>query len=48
VLKERNKKIKQLHQQLMKSQVQKELVLKEVQMMKEVVEMQKKEGLKHH
>jgi hypothetical protein len=48
VLKETNKKIKQLHQQLVKSQIQEKLVLKELEMMKEVVEMEKKEGLKHH
>jgi hypothetical protein len=32
----------------MKSHTQKELVLKELQMVKEVVEMEKKEGLKHY
>jgi hypothetical protein len=48
VLKKTKKKIKQLHQQFMKSHIQEELVLKELEMMKEVVEMKKKEGLKHH
>jgi len=48
VLKKTKKKIKQLHQQFMKSHIQEELILKELEMMKEVVEMKKKDGLKHH
>jgi len=32
----------------MKSHIQEELILKELEMMKEVVEMKKKDGLKHH
>jgi hypothetical protein len=47
LLQETKKKIKQLHQQLTKSHTQEELVLKELEMVKEVVEVEKKEGLKH-
>jgi hypothetical protein len=46
-LKEIEKMIKQLHQQLMKSQIQEELVLKELEMVKEVAKIEKKEELKH-
>lgn len=47
LLKETKKKIKQLHQQLMKSQIQKEIVLQELEMAKEVAQTKKKKGLKH-
>ncbi len=48
LLKETKKKIKQLHQQLMKSQTQQEIILKELKMVKDVIEIENKEGRKHH